>query len=163
MSRLRGYRRFGIRNLLVAYQVASSLMLLLIVGFLVLGYRRTSHVDPGFEMAGLYLLELDPAHDGYTSEQSAKLLDVQPERLARLAAVRAVTLAEAAPFGDFVALPNARFSGPQTKGEVQRSVVEQRIGANYFATIGIPLARGREFTLQDVRTRPPQDAPKRLY
>jgi macrolide transport system ATP-binding/permease protein len=158
LSRLRGYRRFGIRNLLVAYQVASSLMLLLIVGFLVLGYRRTSHVDPGFEMAGLYLLELDPAHDGYTSEQSAKLLGLLPERLARLAAVRAVTLAEAAPFGDFVALPNARFSAPQTKGEVQRSVVEQRIGANYFATIGIPLARGREFTLQDVRTRPPQDA-----
>src|SRR6516164_6143006 len=115
LSRLRGYRRFGIRNLLVAYQVASSLMLLLIVGFLVLGYRRTSHVDPGFEMAGLYLLELDPAHDGYTSEQSAKLLGLLPERLARLSAVRAVTLAEAAPFGDFVALPNARFSAPKPR------------------------------------------------
>src|SRR5258706_16258154 len=49
VSRLRGYRRFGIRNLLVAYQVASSLMLLMIVGYLVLGYRRTAHVDPGFE------------------------------------------------------------------------------------------------------------------
>src|SRR4029079_15663343 len=47
LSRLRGYRRFGVRNFLVAYQVASSLMLLLIVGYLVLGYRRTSHVDLG--------------------------------------------------------------------------------------------------------------------
>jgi predicted permease len=106
LSHLRGHRRFGIRNVLVAYQVASSLMLLMIVGYVVLGYRRTSHVDPGFETASLYLLELDPAHDGYTAEQSAKLLDVLPERLARLGAVRAVTLAEAAPFADFIALPN---------------------------------------------------------
>jgi macrolide transport system ATP-binding/permease protein len=158
LSRLRGYRRFGIRNLLVAYQVASSLMLLLIVGYLVLGYRRTSHVDPGFEIASLYLLELDPAHDGYTAEQSARLLDVLPERLARVAAVRTVTLAEAAPFADLVALPNARFSAPKPKGDVQLSVVRQRISAGYFATLGVPLTRGREFTRQDLRARPTPDS-----
>lgn len=122
LAALRGYRRIGLRNLLVAYQVASSLMLLLIVGFLVLGYQRTSHVDPGFDITSLYLLELDPAHDGYTAEQSAKLMDMLPERLGRLTAVRAVTLAEAAPFADFVAVPSPRFSAPQPKGEVQSSV-----------------------------------------
>jgi predicted permease len=157
LSGLRGYRRFGIRNLLVAYQVASSLMLLLIVGYLVLGYRRTAHVDPGFETAGLYLLELDPAHDGYTAVQSAKLLDILPDRMARLSAVRAMTLAEAAPFADFVSVPNARFSAPRPKGDVQRSVVSQRIGAGYFTTLGIPLARGREFTQQDLRRAPTPD------
>lgn len=157
LSRMRGYRRFGVRNLLVAYQVASSLMLLLIVGYLVLGYRRISHVDPGFETANLYLLELDPAHDGYTAEQSAKLLDMLPERLARLGAVRAVTLAEAAPFADFVSLPNTRFSAPQSAGDVQHSVVRQQIGASYFSTIGVPLVQGREFTQQELRTRPAQD------
>jgi len=157
LSRLRGYRRLGIRNLLVAYQVASSLMLLLIVGYLVLGYRRTAHVDPGFETAGLYLLELDPAHDGYTAGQSAKLLDMLPDRLARLSAVRAMTLAEAAPFADFVSVPNARFSVPRPGGDVQRSVVSQRIGAGYFATLGIRLARGREFTQQDLRRAPTPD------
>ena len=154
LSRLRGYRRFGIRNLLVAYQVASSLMLLLIVGYLVLGYRRTAHVDPGFETAGLYLMELDPAHDGYTAEQSARLLDILPDRIARLSAVRAMTLAEAAPFADFVSVPNARFSAPRAKGDVQRTAVSQRIGAGYFATLGIPLARGREFRQEDLRRAP---------
>jgi predicted permease len=158
LSRLRGYRRFGIRNILVAYQVASSLMLLLIVGYLVLGYRKTAHVDPGFETASLYLLELDPAHDGYTAEQSARLLDVLPERLGRLGAVSAVTLAEAAPFADFVALPNARFAAPHPTGDVQQSIVRQRIGAKYFATVGIPLIGGREFTRQDLLTRPGQDS-----
>ncbi len=151
LSHMRGYRRLGFRNFLVTYQVASSLMLLLIVGYLVLGYRKTSHVDPGFETASLYLVELDPAHDGYTAEQSARLLDLLPERLARNGSVSAVTLAEAAPFADMAAVPNARFSAPQPKGDVQASVVRQRIGAAYFATLGVPLERGREFTRQDLR------------
>jgi macrolide transport system ATP-binding/permease protein len=158
LAAMRGYRRLGVRNLLVAYQVASSLMLLLIVGFLVLGYKRSSHVDPGFETASLYLIELDPAHDGYTPERSAKLLDLLPERLARLSAVRAVTLAEAAPFGDFVAVPNARFAASRRAGDVQRSVIRQRIGAGYFAAIGVPLARGHEFTQQDLRASAAPDA-----
>jgi predicted permease len=150
-SGLRGYRRFGFRNFLVAYQVASSLMLLLIVGYLVMGYQRTSHVDPGFETAGLYLLELDPAHDGYTAEQSAKLMDSLPERLARLGSVRSVTLAGAAPFAGMAAVPNARVSAPRPAGDVQASVVKERIGAGYFATLAVPLERGREFTRQDLR------------
>jgi hypothetical protein len=158
LSRMRGFRRFGIRNLLVAYQVASSLMLLLIVGYLVLGYRRTSHVDPGFETASLYLLELDPAHDGYTAEQSAKLLDLLPDRLGRLGAVRGVTLAEAAPFAEFIPVPNARFAARQPNGDVQCSVMRQQIGASYFATIGIPLSRGREFTQRELHERPGRDS-----
>ena len=150
LSGLRAYRRFGFRNLLVAYQVASSLMLLLIVGYLVIGYHRSSHVDPGFDTARLYLMELDPAHDGYTAEQSTRLLDTLQERLSRLGPVSGVTLADAAPFGDMMAVPNARFSAPQAKGDVQTSVVRQRIGAGYFATLGVPLERGREFTRRDV-------------
>ena len=153
-AQLRGYRRFGLRNLLVAYQVASSLMLVLIAGFLVLGYDRSAHVDPGFDTAGLYLLQLDPAHDGYNADQSAGLLDKIPERLSRLAAVRAVTLAQAAPFADFVAVPNARFSAPQSGEDVVRSVLKEPIGADYFAALGLTLERGREFTRRDLLAKP---------
>jgi predicted permease len=164
LSHMRGYRRLGFRNFLVTYQVASSLMLLLIVGYLVLGYRKTSHVDPGFETSGLFMVELDPAHDGYTAEQSARLLDLLPERLSRTGSVSGVTLAEAAPFADMAGIPNARFSAPQAKGDVQASVVRQRIGAGYFATLGIPVERGREFTRQDLRAAAsaPADQPALL-
>ena len=37
---------------------------------------------------------------------------------------------------DFVAVPNARFSAPRPAGDVQVSMVSQRIGANYFAAAG---------------------------
>ena len=39
---LPGYRRLGLRNLLIVIQVAASLMLLLMTGFLVLGISKTS-------------------------------------------------------------------------------------------------------------------------
>jgi ABC-type antimicrobial peptide transport system permease subunit len=71
-----------------------------------------------------------------------------------------VTLAEAAPFADMIAKPNARFSAPHRSGRVQLGAVRQRIGANYFATLGVPLVRGREFTAQDVRNGATPGAPQ---
>jgi predicted permease len=149
---LRGYRRFGLRNLFVVYQVAVSLMLLLVTGFVVIGYQRTTGIDPGFETADLYLLSLDPARDGYSAERSAELLQSLPPRLAGLPTVRALTLAERAPASDMVAIPNIRVStgaGGDGGEQVQHSVVRQRIGANYFAALGVPLLQGREFTAYD--------------
>ncbi len=153
---LRGYRRFGLRNLLVAYQVAGSLALLLITGFIVLGFGKTARVDPGFDTSNLALFQLDPIHDGRSESQIAALYQDLPERLSRRPAVRAVTLAEAAPFGELVALPKIPFSAPGPRGEVLRNGVRQRIGIRYFATLGIAPVRGREFT--DVDQQPASGA-----
>ncbi len=142
---LRGYRRFGLRNLLVAYQVASSLTLLLITGFIVMGFGKTARIDPGFNTANLTVFQLDPIHDGRSQSQIAALYKELPERLSRRPTVRAVTLAEAAPFGEMMAVPNIHFSAPGPRGEVLRNGTRQRIGIKYFATLGIAPVRGREF------------------
>jgi macrolide transport system ATP-binding/permease protein len=143
---LRGYRRFGLRNILVAYQVAGSLTLLLITGFIVLGFGKTARIDPGFDTSNLTLFQLDPIHDGRSQSQIAALYKELPERLSLRPTVRAVTLAEAAPFGEMMAVPNIHFSAPGPRGEVLRNGTRQRIGIKYFATLGIAPVRGREFT-----------------
>jgi predicted permease len=144
---LRGYRRFGLRNILVAYQVAGSLTLLLITGFIVLGFGKTARIDPGFDTSNLTIFQLDPIHDGRSQGQIAALYKELPERLSRRPTVRAVTLAEAAaPFGEMMAVPNIHFSAPGAGGEVLRNGIRQRIGIKYFATLGIAPVRGREFT-----------------
>jgi len=142
---LRGYRRFGLRNILVAYQVAGSLTLLLITGFIVLGFGKTARIDPGFDTSNLTIFQLDPIHDGRSQSQIAALYKELPERLSRRPTVRAVTLAEAAPFGEMMAVPNIHFSAPGPRGEVLRNGTRQRIGLKYFATLGIAPVRGREF------------------
>jgi predicted permease len=147
LTPLRGYRRFGLRNLLVVYQVTASLTLLLITGWFVFGYGRGARIDPGFDTSNLTLYQLDPAHDGYSQTQIAALYEKLPDRVSKLTTVRAVTLADAAPFGELAAVAtNVHFSAPGPHGEVLLDAIRQRIGAQYFATLGVPLVRGREFS-----------------
>jgi hypothetical protein len=58
---LRGYRRFGLRNLFVVGQMAASLMLLLVTWFLALAFLSTARMVTGVELANLNLVSLDPS------------------------------------------------------------------------------------------------------
>ena len=154
---LRRYRRFGMRNQFVVFQVANSLMLLLISGYVVVGYQRSTGVNPGFDAANLFLFSLDPRRDGYSPEKSAALLDQLPDRLLGLAEVRGLTIADRAPSMEMVVIPNVRVSVPAEGAAAQQaihSVIRQRVGARYFATLGVALVRGREFDDRDLREVP---------
>jgi putative ABC transport system permease protein len=143
---LRGYRRFGLRNMLVVYQVAGSLTLLLITGYIVFGFGNAARLDQGFDTSNLSLYQLDPLHDGYSPQQIAALYRDLPDRVSKLPAVRAVTLADAAPFGEVeTVVSNGQFSAPGPRGDMLRSAVRQHIGIKYFDTLGVPLMRGRDF------------------
>lgn len=153
---LRGYRRFGFRNLFVGYQVAVSVMLLLVVGYLVIGFQRFSGIDPGFDTADLTMFEIDPARDGYSPPQAAEMLAEIPERLGALGAVTAAAVAGRAPLGDVFASAAGRSgfrvsTAAAARGgpPVEESVVRRRVGAGYFAALGIPVVRGREFAQRD--------------
>jgi len=144
---LRGYRRFGLRNLLVVYQVAASLTLLLITGYIVFGYSKAARIHPGFDTSNLTLYELDPVRDGYSEAQIAALYEKLPERLSKLNTVRAVTLADSAPFAESDALlPHVHLSAPGPRGEILRDAIRHRIASGYFATLDVPMLRGREFS-----------------
>ena len=158
---LRGYRRFGLRNVMVAYQVAASLMLLLITGFIVLGYSRIARMDAGLNMNGLYFLCSTRCAMGTRPVQTAEFFEKLPERVGHLAAVRAVAISETTPFSGFVAAPNARFWANKRDSDVNQvltSVVRERIGAGYFATLDVPMVRGREFIDRDQHVSSAGDA-----
>jgi cell division protein FtsX len=78
---LPGYLRFGLRNILMVAQVAGSLMLLLITGFLVIGIMRVSSVQTKFDPREMYLVSIDPVRDGYSPERAAALFEKLPEQL----------------------------------------------------------------------------------
>ena len=154
LARLRGYRRFGVRNLFVVYQVAASLMLLLITGYVVVGYQRSTGIDPGFNTSNLYLFSLDPIRDGYSPERSARLLEQLPRRLSQLEEVQHIAIADRIPFGEMVVGANTPVSVPTTEGEAElaiHKVFELGVGAGFFATLHVPLVRGREFAEHDLR------------
>jgi predicted permease len=149
----RGYRRFSLRNLFVLAQVAASLMLLLVTGYMVTGYHNTTRLDPGFDTADLNLFSIDPVRDGYSAQEAETLFARLPEELSRVSGVRAVALAEGVPFASMSAdRPNTHVSasaGETGVRQVDTEVFRERIGANYFATLGVPLGGGHEFDKRD--------------
>jgi predicted permease len=148
---LRGYRRFGMRNLLVVGQVAGSLMLLLITGFLVMGFSKTSSFQAKFDANTMYLLSIDPVRDGYSPEKAQALFEKLPERLKAVGAVRSISLAAQAPFslagGTAQLIAEDSGDSPQTL----KSLAKDTVGAGYFATLSEPMLAGREFRESDER------------
>ena len=158
---LRGYRRFGMRNLLVVGQVAGSLMLLLMTGFLVMGINKMSNIQTKFDPTRMYLLSIDPVRDGYSPEKAQALFEKLPERLKGVGAVRSIALAAEAPFsivGRTAQLSAAKDSRDPSKK--LKLVAKETVGAGYFATLSEPMLAGREFSEADQRIEIPADGSK---
>jgi macrolide transport system ATP-binding/permease protein len=150
---LPGYRRIGLRNLLMVVQVAASLMLLLMTGFLVIGIARSSSIETKFDPHTMYLLSLDPVRDGYTPEKAQALFEKLPERLKTVPEVRGIVLAAQAPFSTGAEPTPMSAQGAPGSAEVGQGVFEETVGAGYFTVLGEPVTAGREFTEADQHTR----------
>jgi macrolide transport system ATP-binding/permease protein len=156
LLRLPGYRRFGLRNLLMVAQVAASLMLLLTTGLLVIGISKESNVQTKFDANTMYLLSIDPVRGGYAPEKAQALFKKLPERLKTAGPVRSIALAAQAPFS-----VETRDRDPGDEGTTELTVedspdssrvlpsVEETVGAGYFATLSEPMLAGREFEERD--------------
>jgi predicted permease len=152
--RLPGYRRFGLRNLLMVAQVTGSLMLLLITGFLVMGLSQASSIQTKFDPHALVLISLDPVRDGYTPEQAQALFEKLPERLKTAAGVRAVALAAQPPFSLDDRSMQVTVENSGNASRVQQPVDKETVGAGYFAALNEPTLAGREFVDLDQRVQP---------
>jgi predicted permease len=154
MLRLPGYRRFGLRNLLMVGQVAASLMLLLITGFLVIGISNSSSVRTKFDPHSMYLLSIDPARDGYAPEKSQALFEKLIERLKAVGSVRSIAFAADTPFS--IGEGETQLTAEDSRGSssVVQTAAEETVGAGYFAALSEPMLAGRDFEERDQRIQP---------
>src|ERR1700683_3395718 len=148
---LPGYRRFGLRNLLMVAQVTASLMLLLLTGFLVIGIGKESSAQAKFDPHALVLLSIDPVRDGYSPEKAQALFEKLPALLRSGAASRAIAFAAQPPFSavddDEARQLTAEDAEPSPR--VQLSAIEETVGPGYFSTLSEPMLAGREFLDHD--------------
>ena len=149
---LPGYRRIGLRNLLMVAQVAGSLMLLLMTGFLVMGISKASSIQTKFDPNTMYLLSLDPVRDGYAPEKAQALFERLPERLKTAGLVRNIALAAHPPFTSEVEPTQVSAEDSPGSSRVLQPVLEETVGAGYFATLNEPMLAGREFVEPDQRS-----------
>jgi macrolide transport system ATP-binding/permease protein len=153
---LPGYRRLGLRNLLMVAQVAASLMLLLITGFLVIGFSRASSILTKFDPRAMVLLSVDPVREGYSPEEAQALFQNLPGQLKTNSSIRSVTLAAQAPFSiedDEDSAIQMTVEDARRGSRVQMPAIEETVGAGYFAALSETMLAGREFSDLDQSNR----------
>jgi predicted permease len=149
-------RLFGARNLMVVSQIALSLALLTAAGLFVRAAIEAADADPGFSLEGGLLAEVDPSLVGYDDARSRDLYRRLRERLTSIPGVEAMSFAGTVPYGNVSDgrrvrraedLPAPSGSGA---GEIETvSATYVVIGTDYFGALGLPLLRGRDFSLAE--------------
>jgi len=149
-----GAARHGLRRLLVAAEVALSLMLLVGAGLLVKSFARLQEVNPGFNPDQAVTATLSLSAERY--REPAQVALFARELVARLDATPGVTaagLTTSLPLsGHNTGLYLAGEDGPTA--ERPQIVWFRRVTAGYFGALEIPLVRGRLFE-SDEPTEPP--------
>jgi macrolide transport system ATP-binding/permease protein len=147
--RLRRHRRLSLRNALVLCQMAASLTLLLLTGYMGLGIQSTLGIQEGFNPRNLYLISLDPVRDGYSVERAGDFLQKLVDRVKQLPSVAAACLTDTVPVaigGD----AGVTFSTPGTHAARELHwALRHTVGRGYFETAAIPILAGRGFRKED--------------
>jgi predicted permease len=151
---LPGYRRFGLRNLAMAAQLAGSLMLLLITGFVLMGFARGYLLHTNFDPKTMAMASIDPVRDGETPGKTLDLFAKLPQRLRDSGKFSSVALTTLPPFTtvDDDDSDQLTIDDPQAAQRVQKPAIKESVGAGYFAALDEPLMSGREISDADERT-----------
>jgi predicted permease len=143
-------RRF--RDLMVAAQVALSLVLLIGAGLMVRSLVRLVAVDPGFRPERVLTAMLDLPFSKYgNAAQIAAFFQPLLQQLAADPAVVAAAVSNDVPLeGGEAMTPTYRVEGqPTPAGQPLPRAALHVASEDYLRTLGVPLMEGRGFTLQD--------------
>jgi predicted permease len=139
---------FAMRQLLVVSQVALSLIALVAAGLFLRSLNDAHRIDPGFETRGVLVMTFNLGRDGYTPERGQVFYDRAIERASAQPGVVHGSVAGNAPLAGGL-LRSVFPEGQDTTTRDRVLVQVNSIGSGYFATLGIPLERGRDFASTD--------------
>jgi len=144
-------RRFGPRGLLVAGQVALSIVLLIGAALLIESLARVYRVDPGFQTSHLLTMNIALPSARYdTDEKKAAFYEELVEHAESVPGVRSAAVTLNLPMTDgWVGQPVQSAGTPPLRLNQRPIGVTQDITPEYFRTLAIALKRGREFTAHD--------------
>jgi macrolide transport system ATP-binding/permease protein len=150
-----GSRRAVLRGGLIIVQVSLSFVLLVGAGLLLKSLNAIRNTSPGFITKGVLTTWVDLRAAGYDTQRSRAFQDALTDRLQSLGGVHSVAFARATPFsyGSYSSAPIV-VEGYENAPEEQPTVEYNEVGPGYFATMGIRLVEGREFTHADDETAP---------
>jgi len=139
------------RSLLVVFESAIAVMLLIAAGLLIRSLVALQNVDPGFDPNNVLTLRVDLPRQKYnTPEKASNFFEQLETRVAGLPDVEAVGLITDLPLSGEARDMPYRVEGRPATSDIA-FVDFRRVNKNYFSAMRIPLRRGRNFSEQEVR------------
>jgi len=147
--------RSWVRSSLVLIQMSLSFVLLVGAGLLIQSLQAIRSASPGFSTQGVLTTSIDLFTAGYDAQRARNFQDQLVDRLEALGGVESVALSRMTPFSyrSYSSAPIA-VDGYEAPPDQQPTAEYNEVSPGYFATMGIRLVSGREFTRADNETVP---------
>ncbi len=153
-ARVAGGRRQWGRSLLVAAQVAVSLVLLTMAGFAYRTLAGDLQGSTGFRTNHMLLMKLDPGLLRYDRNETQRFYERLGREARNAAGVKSATLASAVP----LSYPDTTWIRPEghrfPPGQESASVLFCAADEHYFDTVDLRIERGRGFLATDSADAP---------
>ncbi len=155
-----------LRDVLIASQMAISLVLLIAAGLLARGSFRAVKINPGFETKKVLGIDVEiPPGAGYDARREGLIVSELAERFSKVSGVRSVARGRI-PLGG--GIRTAAVSPAGKPGKTAPVLSYSYVSPNYFDALDIPIVRGRTFTPDEARsgalvTLVSEEATRRLW
>jgi putative ABC transport system permease protein len=151
----RATRRSGAAagKLLVASQVALSLVLLVGAGLFARSLDHLLTLDLGFDQRQLVVFRVQPGLNGYVGERLVGYYQELERRISQLPGVRSVGASLLGPVAAGSSTGTAEIAGVTPPGK-QRAFFRHRVDPGYFTVLGMRAVEGRLLGPQDVKGAP---------
>jgi putative ABC transport system permease protein len=144
--------RFALRRALVIAQVGLSLVLVIGALLFARSLRNIESVDSGFQPEGLLMATIDLQRSGYAEAQRGTMFQQILDRIRKLPGVTSAAETEVR-WGLDGWNDNVRMQGNDPSAPYVLSNFN-RIGQDYFKTMGMSLLAGRDFNPSDTTSSP---------
>jgi len=142
------------RSVLVMCQVALSVVALVGAGLFVRSLGNANRIDPGFDAARLGVVAFNVGDQGYNEGRGREFERQALERAVTVPGVVSATLAKDVPFHVSLARTVLLEGQEDTGAGRGRFTLMSVVWPGYLRTTGIPMLRGRDFSLLDTPSAP---------
>jgi len=150
-----GSSRSRLRSGLVLVQVSLSFVLLAGTGLLLQSLAKIRNANPGFS-TDVIACPISLFSAGYKLDRAKNFQTQLLDRVRTLPGVESATLTRVIPFSyNVFSSSPIEVDGYQPPPNEQPTVDYVQVAEDYFATLGIPIVSGREFTRADDENAPP--------
>src|SRR5258705_1708080 len=150
-----GSGRSRLRSALVLVQVSLSFVLLAGTGLLLQSLQRMQNASPGFSTNNVIVSVVDLFSAGYQLDPAKTFHTQLLDRVRALSGVESAALTRVMPFSyNPPSSAPIEIDGYQSAPDEQPNADYLQVSEDYFATLGIQLVAGREFTKNDDENSP---------